>query len=308
MKREARGEEFRLSQVIYERLLLAYPPRHRAEYGAAMAQLFRDQCRDAWDESRNWGLLKLWLRTLPDLASTSILERLAALKERKTMSEKLANLSTLGVVPKIVFILVFAAVFLVTLIVGTAVTFILPEAYASTARISVEPEPTKSDPNFIQTTCELIKSPAVLNSVIDKLKLNVTWGKKYFNGETLKSLETMEILKTRLQIAPLRNTKLIAITAYSDDKNEAAQIANAIADSYRDYRMESYNGPKTSPQPAMVQIADPAEPGHAPVRPNKPLNIFISGILGAFFGLAAGTISAFISFKLRNSGRKTAAV
>src|ERR1035441_9123540 len=37
------------SQNIFERLLVAYPKAHRVEYGAAMSQLFRDQCRDAWD-------------------------------------------------------------------------------------------------------------------------------------------------------------------------------------------------------------------------------------------------------------------
>ena len=35
------------SQKIYEHLLAAYPKAHREEYGAAMSQLFRDQCRDA---------------------------------------------------------------------------------------------------------------------------------------------------------------------------------------------------------------------------------------------------------------------
>jgi hypothetical protein len=55
-----------VSQKIFERLLLAYPKAHRAEYGPAMAQLFRDQCRDAWNESQRWGVMKLWLRVLPD--------------------------------------------------------------------------------------------------------------------------------------------------------------------------------------------------------------------------------------------------
>jgi len=35
----------------------------------------------------------------------------------------------------------------------------------------------------------------------------------------------------------VRNTKLIGITVYSEDKNDAARLANAIADAYRDYRL-----------------------------------------------------------------------
>jgi uncharacterized protein involved in exopolysaccharide biosynthesis len=242
MKPEARGGEFRLSQAIYRRLLRAYPPRHRAAYGAAMAQLFRDQCRDAWTESPTWGLFKLWLRILPDLASTSILERLAALKERKTMSDKLASLFGFRVNPVSTFFRVFVLVFLLVFLASVVITFLLPESYASTARVRVEADAPAAagqvayDPYFLQTTFEIIQSELVLAPVIDKLKLNEQWGKKYSAGQPLKTPETTEILRQRLQLAPVKNTMLISITAYSDDKNEAAQIANAVAESYRDFR------------------------------------------------------------------------
>ena len=247
MKPGTRGEEFGTSEMIYGRLLRAYPPRHRAQYGAAMTQLFRDQCRDAWRESQTWGLWKLWLRILSDLACTSILERLAALKERKTMSEKLANLSTFRTTPASTFFKVFVVVFLVVFLASVALTFLLPESYASTARIKVEMEqenrvdraqgnPPSYDAYFIQTEFEIIQSQVVLKPVIDKLKLNKQWGKKYFAGQTLEPSETLEILRQRLQLAPVKNTKLVAITVFSDDRQEAAQIANAVANSYRDYR------------------------------------------------------------------------
>jgi len=147
---------------------------------------------------------------------------------------------------------IIITVFLITAIIATAVTFILPESFASTARIKVESDvndigggtaPSVAgsmyDPYFIQTTFEIMQSQLVLSNVIAHLNLNVEWGKKYFNGETLKTTETMEILKGRMSLAPVRNTKLIAITVYSDDKNEAAVIANGIADAYRNYRFES---------------------------------------------------------------------
>ena len=147
---------------------------------------------------------------------------------------------------------IIITVFLITAIIATAVTFILPESYASTTRIKVESDgldiqgmatPATSmggfDPYFIQTTFEIMQSQLVLSNVIARLNLNTEWGKKYFNGETLKSSETLEILKGRMSLAPVRNTKLIAITVYSDDRNEAAVLANAIAEAYKDYRYES---------------------------------------------------------------------
>ncbi len=147
-------------------------------------------------------------------------------------------------------------VFLITAIIATAVTFILPESYASTARIKVERDSTDVagvgggltpvsqamyDPYFIQTTFELMQSEVVLSNVIADLNLNVEWGKKFFDGEVLKTSETMEILKGRINLMPVRNTKLISITVYSDDKNEAARLANTLASAYHDYRQNQLN-------------------------------------------------------------------
>jgi len=147
---------------------------------------------------------------------------------------------------------IIITVFLITAIIATAVTFILPESYASTCKIKVEnevndspggyaptPSQTMYDPYFIQTTFEIMQSSLVLSNVISTLNLNVEWGKKYFNGETLKSTETMEILKGRMGLAPVRNTKLISITVYSDDAKEAALLANTIADAYKNYRLDT---------------------------------------------------------------------
>ena len=147
---------------------------------------------------------------------------------------------------------IIITVFLITAIIATAVTFILPESYSSTAphqggkrryghsRHDWRPRRRLTyDPYFIQTTFEIMQSQLVLSNVIAALNLNVEWGKKYFNGETLKTTETMGILKQRMQLTPVRNTKLISITVYSDDPKEAAILANAIADAYQDYRFES---------------------------------------------------------------------
>jgi capsular exopolysaccharide synthesis family protein len=146
---------------------------------------------------------------------------------------------------------IIITVFVITAVIATAVTFVLPEYYSSTARIKVEndindiegvnptPMSTSFDPYFIQTTFEIMQSELVLSNVIAELDLNVKWGAKYNNGETLKTTETMEILKDSMQLAPVKNTKLISITVLSSDKNEAAQLANTIAKAYKNYRYNS---------------------------------------------------------------------
>ncbi len=147
---------------------------------------------------------------------------------------------------------IIITVFLITAIIATAVTFILPESYVSTCKLKIEnevadagfgssptPAQTMYDPYFIQTTFEIINSQLVLSNVIATLNLNVEWGKKFFNGETLKTTETMEILKGRMALSPVKNTKLIQISVYSDDKNECARIANAVAEAYKNYRFDT---------------------------------------------------------------------
>lgn len=143
---------------------------------------------------------------------------------------------------------VILAVFLLVVITATLVTFILPESYASTARIKVERDQSdipgfgqqqfsqSFDPYFIQTEFEVIKSEQILGRVIDELDLNRKWGAKY-NQAQLKTFETMALLLKSIQLTPVRNTSLIEIKVFSEDKEEAARIANSVAQKYQEYRL-----------------------------------------------------------------------
>ena len=186
-------------------------------------------------------------------------------------------------------------IFLIVMIVSTAITYILPEAYSSTARVQVR------GPQFLQTEFEVIQSQVVLSNAVWKLRLNDVWGKKYFNGETLKTYESVKIMKSRLTLAPVRGTEIIAITAFSDDRREAAQVANAIAAAYQDFCTERKIANAEKPADAsivvdpMVTIIDAAEPASQPCKPNKPLNL----ALGAGLGLVLGSIAGGVLFLLR---------
>lgn len=145
---------------------------------------------------------------------------------------------------------VILAVFLLVVITTTAVTFILPESYVSTARIEVSKDvsdisplmPLQNqnayDPYFLQTEFEKIRSQKVLNKVIEILKLNDTWSKRYQTEGKLKTSETYALLKRQVDVQQARNTSLIEIRAYSEDKQEAADIANAIVKVYSELRQE----------------------------------------------------------------------
>jgi len=179
---------------------------------------------------------------------------------------------------------VFVTVFLITMIMATAVTFILPESYASTARVRVQVPAASAGPYTIQTEVEVIQSEVVLSNAVKKLNLNEVWGKKYFAGETLKTAESMKIIKDRLNVAPVRNSELLTITVYSDDRREAATIANTLAGEYQNYYSEP---PKTGTVNPVITITDSAVPADRPCKPNKPLNLALGAVAGVVLGAAA---------------------
>ncbi len=150
---------------------------------------------------------------------------------------------------------VIMAVFLLVVLTTTAVTLILPESWSSTVRISVEKDVSDIaplgyqqysaqtiDPFFIQTEFEKIRSKKVLHKVIENLKLNERWAERYNNGLPLKTFETFNILKGKIDVRQTRNTSLIEIHVFSDAKlkpaQEAADIANEIANVYKTNRVE----------------------------------------------------------------------
>ena len=70
----ARQQGSSRSGRVYEALLVAYPKEFRREYGPHMAQAFRDLYREKRSDGA-WGVLRLWARTLLDLAATAFAER-----------------------------------------------------------------------------------------------------------------------------------------------------------------------------------------------------------------------------------------
>jgi len=147
---------------------------------------------------------------------------------------------------------VIIAVFLLVVITATLVTFILPEQFASYAAMKVQRDTSDIqelqgdsmrmsayDPYYLFTEENTIQSEAILTNVITTLDLNNVWGKKYNDGVPLKTAETLAILRGRLDVKQRRNTTIIDVKAYSDSPTDAAHLANAVADTYKQWRLES---------------------------------------------------------------------
>ena len=186
---------------------------------------------------------------------------------------------------------------LLILVAATVVTFLLPRSYHATARVKVErAAPVDStppyDPYFIQTEFEMIESSAVLERVIERLNLSERWGRRFGQGQKLESVESLSLLKSMTELHKIPNTSLIEIGCWSTSRDEAAEAANAIAESFVSVR----NSPLVR-----LEIVDRAVTPVRPQRPNVPLNLLLGVVLGVGNGMLAGAFTLLGIFVWRRS-------
>ncbi len=171
---------------------------------------------------------------------------------------------------------VILAVFVLVVLTATVVTMMLPPKYASTARIKVERDQSDIssvmslssdrqmmggfDPYFVLTEFEVIQSEVILSQVATNAQfsdpdaapnkpplwkfmgpdgrpqsLQDRWSRE---GKRLTAQETMAMVRRSLDVRQTRMTSLIEINVRSGEKDEARDIANAIALTYQTYRVQ----------------------------------------------------------------------
>jgi len=139
-----------------------------------------------------------------------------------------------------------ALIFLLVLITVGVTTFLMPKEYMSFATIEVEPNmnPVRiftttsttdiTDPKFTQTQFQIITRKGVLYPVIQRLDLEKRWARQ---GQPLTLEAAYSKLHAMLQLTEVRNTNLIQISVYSTDPEEAALLANTVAQEYMEQRI-----------------------------------------------------------------------
>jgi capsular exopolysaccharide synthesis family protein len=138
-------------------------------------------------------------------------------------------------------------VFLLVVLTVFTITLFQPKIYMASVRIKVEPEkPTVStgglgssdmpiyDPYFLQTQYEILQSQKILYPVIERLNLQQHWG----GDVKLPEDVAFRRLKGSLAVRRFRDTSLIEIAVYDHEGALAAQIANTVADFYKEERMD----------------------------------------------------------------------
>ena len=137
-------------------------------------------------------------------------------------------------------------VFLLVVITAAVVTHFMPKQYSSSVSMQIKPNDTALavfdnrsgmgfDPRFLTTQFEIIQRKEMLYPVIDSLGLEQKWRGAY--GFTSREQAYFR-LRGMIDIREVRNTELIQIVVSSTDRQEAAEIANRIAEEYQRKRID----------------------------------------------------------------------
>ncbi|HTI68896.1 MAG TPA: polysaccharide biosynthesis tyrosine autokinase [Candidatus Limnocylindria bacterium] len=145
-------------------------------------------------------------------------------------------------------------VFLLVVITTVAVTYMLPVAYSSTARMRVAKDtpdialmmsanvgPATYDPYYLQTEFEVLKSRKILDEVIKNLNLADLFQRQLKETSPISATDCYDLLSDQLDIKQFRNTEIIEVTAFNQESVKAAAIATEVAKVYQSYREDLRN-------------------------------------------------------------------
>ncbi len=146
---------------------------------------------------------------------------------------------------------VILAVALLTIVTGTAYTLMMPKKFTATTQLEVREDAMDVDPFydrqvsrlgynpfFLMTQEKVMRSRPVLTEVIRNLNLQRVWGGDLNEDKSPVTPElALQILSRSIRIEQDRDTTLMNISVTSEDPKRAAEIANEIANVYRDRRL-----------------------------------------------------------------------
>ncbi|MGD9612909.1 MAG: GumC family protein [Kiritimatiellia bacterium] len=146
---------------------------------------------------------------------------------------------------------VILAVALLTIVTGTAYTLMMPKKFTATTQLEVREDAMDVDPFFerqvsrmgynpffLMTQEKIMKSRPVLTAVIRNLNLQKVWGAELNEDKSPVAPElALQILSRSLRVEQDRDTTLMNISVTTEDQKRSAEIANEIANVYRDRRL-----------------------------------------------------------------------
>jgi uncharacterized protein involved in exopolysaccharide biosynthesis len=205
--------------------------------------------------------------------------------------------------------LVLGGAFALTVLAGLSLIDVLPKVYKGTAMIQLPPgdlvtptapgsmlEPEPFQPEFENT----MMSPEFLLAVVKDLGLDKEWAKRLYKSDQdqLPDVDALTHMEKLLKIDVKRGTHVVQITAESDVPQEAADIANAVAQRYKVTRVDTGTG--ASP----VRIIERAETPTEPARPNRSIDFIVTLVVAALVSVTAASFVEIV-FLFMRAGERT---
>ena len=125
---------------------------------------------------------------------------------------------------------------------------------------------------------EIIKSRAVLESVISNLKLDSEY----------------EDLVEKITVSPVKDTQIISISVQDTNPKKARDIANEIP---KVFEKEVKRITKAND----IQVIDKAILPQNPIKPNKMMNVLIAAVLGMMIGLFVVFLIEYLDNKIKTA-------
>ena len=196
---------------------------------------------------------------------------------------------------------VFVIVFLLVVCLGVLDTALSTKWYCSAVRLRLGlATPDRAglgtapvgyavhDPQLIKTQCDVIRSEDTLRPVIEDLDLNRQWGKRYSYGTSLQTSWTLALLKRRIEVRRIPDTCLIEIRVHSEKAEEAARLANALWETYRDHRRDHLAASPQGPAVIQAEVLDHAVPAASPMGHQELQQLASYALTGLCLAFAAG--------------------
>ncbi len=136
----------------------------------------------------------------------------------------------------------------------------------------------ETDLQLINTYNVIIKSPAILNRVINELDLKIS----------------QETLIDKITLLNEENSKVINIVVEDESHKQAVEIANKIANVFQEEIPSLMSVDNINILSEAKISANPI-----PVKPNKTINIIISAILGLMLGIGLAFILEYFNTKIK---------
>lgn len=122
----------------------------------------------------------------------------------------------------------------------------------------------ETDLQLISTYNVIIKSPAILNKVIEQLNLKIS----------------SEQLMDKIIVSNENNSKVVNISIIDKDHQQAVRIANTVAEVFKEEIPSLMNVDNVN----VLSVAELSD-HPSPVKPNKSLNIAIGAVIGIMLGM-----------------------